>query len=225
MQLLAKTTIRTFLTFALLAPAAAFAGPIVYDIKDGSSGGFTAGWLHSATSNASGGYWMNGNIASISGEITIDWSSGAASGSVSTDAGDTDFGQGSGDWELEITGGSTTGTGIFAGGVDLLVSLDYDLFLNGSTTAKDSGTFYFADRNFTGQVNSANDSEIYLWGNNWLNKAGGSNVDRDIHIAAGGIAMGIDLYGAARPVPEPTVLFIFGTGLLGLALRRRLKLV
>lgn len=225
MQLLAKTTIRTLLTFALLAPAAAFAGPIVYDIKDGSSGGFTASWLHAATGAASGGYWKSGDKASISGEIIINWDTGEASGSVSTDATDTNFGQGSGDWELKIIGGKTEGVGIFAGGDDLLVSLDYDLFLGGSTTAYDSGTFYFAERSFTGDVNSATNSEIYLWGNNWLNSAGSSNQDRIDHIAAGGIALGIDLYGTGTPVPEPAALFIFGTGLLGLALSRRRKLV
>ena len=74
MQLLAKTTIRTFLTFVLLAPAVAFAGPIVYDIKDGSSGGFTASWLHAATSSESDGYWMNGDkdvFESVQGRLLV----------------------------------------------------------------------------------------------------------------------------------------------------------
>lgn len=223
MNFFSKAITKSTFILALLVPTAVFASPIVYDIKDGNSGGFSASWLHAGTGSASGGYWKNGNKASISGEITIDWSTGAAFGSISTDAGDTDFGQGSGNWELVITGGSNTGTGIFAGGVDLLLSLDYDLFLNGSSTAADSGTFYFADLNFTGDVNSASNSEIYLWGNNWLNENGGSNIDRTNHISGGGIALGIDLYGTGSPVPEPTMLLILGTGLLGLSLRRRRK--
>jgi len=196
-------------------PGIALAAPITYDITDGASGGFTASWLHAATGSQSQGFYKNGDKASISGSITIDWATGAASGSLATDTpSDTNFGQGSGSWVLDITGGSVADIGAFNNGDSLLLSLDY-LLSDGTTSS--TGTFYFADSNFTGDVNSATDSEIYLWGNNWFNQNG--TGDKTTFVGAGGIALGIDLYGSA--VPEPGFLLLLGMGLIGLGLRRK----
>ena len=225
MKLLGKTALRSLFTLALLAPAATFAAPITYDITDITDGSFSASWLHAAESSFADGYFMNGDKASISGTLTIDWIAGTASGSVSTDdAADTDFGGGSGDWLMNFTGatlptsaGGTFGDQFF-GGDDLLIALDYELFLDSASSPDYTGTFYFADRTFAGAANSGRDSnEIFLWGNNWFNEFGDEEDKNTVDFA-----LGIDLYGIAA-VPEPTSLFLLGSGLLGLSLRRRRK--
>ncbi len=205
------------LTLACL-PGIALAAPITYDITDGSSGGFTASWLHAGTGAQSAGFYMNGNKASISGSITIDWATGAASGSLSTDTpSDTNFGQGSGSWVVDILGGSVADIGTFNNGDSLLLSLDYLLSVDG--VASSTGTFYFADSTFTGDVNSATNSEIYLWGNNWFNQNGTADKTAFELANGAGSALGIDLYGTA--VPEPGILLLLGMGLIGLGIRRK----
>lgn len=216
MKFSTKALRNTVIGALALVPSIALAGPITYNITDGSSGSFTASWLHAGTGAESDGFYMNGNKASISGSITIDTDTGAASGSLATDSADTDFGQGSGSWTIDITGGTNVGGTDFASGDSLLLALDYTLS-NGSTSS--TGTFYFADTTFTGDVNSWDEDELYLWGNNWFNENG--TDDRDDFVAGGGIALGIDLYGAKVDVPEPSILLIFGLGLTGLGLRRR----
>lgn len=214
MKIALRNTLKACLLMAAFVPGIALAGPISYDIGNGSSGGFSASWLHAATGAHSGGFYMNGDKASIEGEITIDWSTGAASGSLFTDESDTDFGEGSGSaagWILDITGGTTTG-GTFANGADLLIALDYSLsHADGSNTT--TGTFYFADHPFAGDANSASPSEIYLWGNNWFND--GTTPKPSTY------ALGIDLYGTGTPVPEPGILLLLGSGLLGMGLLRK----
>ncbi len=218
MKISSKLFRNTLIALATLLPGVALAAPISYDITDGSSSGFSASWLHSANSSHSAGFYMNGNKASISGNIVIDWSTGAASGSIATDAADTDFGSGSGSWVMNITGGTTTDSRTFNNGDSLLLALDYVLS-NGSSSS--TGTFYFADTTFAGAANSATASQIYLWGNNWFNENGSS--DRTAFVGAGGIALGIDLYGEGTPVPEPSVLLLLGMGLTGLGFYRKRK--
>lgn len=215
MKLLGKAA-RLLFALSLLAPAATFAAPIVYDISTSGSGGFPFSFMNSANEDEVDGFWLGGEFeTSISGSLSIDWDDGTASGTITTSG---DFGQDAGSWVMEIIGGGLgDGFAYFSDGSPLLLSLDYTLELDG--TGFDAGTLYFADRSFGGDANTGGvgASEIYLVGNNWYNEFG------DEKEFLSGPAFAIGIYGVSS-VPEPAPLVMLGMGLLGMALRRRRKL-
>lgn len=215
MKLLGKAA-RIVFALSLLAPATTFAAPIVYDISTSGSGGFPFSFMNSANEDDVDGFWLGGEFeTSISGSLSIDWDDGTASGTITTSG---DFGQDAGSWVMSITGGALgDGSDYFADNSPLLLSLDYDLQLDGSDF--DAGTLFFADRNFSGAANTGGvgASEIYLVGNNWYNEFG------DEKEFLSGPAFAIGIYGVAS-VPEPAPLLMLGLGLLGMAIKRRRKL-
>ncbi len=206
-----------YLAAALIAaPLTSYAVPITYNIGAGGGGGFSASWLHTASSAHSGGYYMNGDKAGMTGTLTYDLTDGTASGSI------TGFGETVGgmfdpadSWTLTWTGVSQ-GNETFVGGETDLLSLDYLLSSSGHAS---SGTFYFADKNFAGDANSVSATELFLWGNNWMNETG---ADKAAFVAAGGVALGLDLYGSVA-VPEPGQLALLAIGLIGIGVKRHLS--
>jgi len=208
---------------ALLAlPLASQAVPITYNIGAGSAPGFSASWLHAGSGEmGSTGYFANGMATNMTGSLTLDMADlGSATGLIS---GAGDFGLGVDTWTLEFFGAAANTVMFVDGNIDLL-SIEYDLTSLGGHTS--SGTFYFANRDFNGGnisdgPNYISDSVLYLWGNNWVNATGAS--DRTAFTDAGGIALGLDLYGEAVTVPEPGIAALLAVGLLGLGFIGRLK--
>lgn len=215
-----------FVLIMAIVPAIALSTPITYEIgpDDPDVPGFGASFLHSAGTHTGGGYFANGNTMRISGMLTIDLDTGAASGILTgPGSGDMDFGKGDGEWTLQITGGGKTPGTPFFGGIAELLHLDYELFKD--SASQGTGSFYFADRDFNGgsnpSPNTLSTSQLILWGNNWINTTGDS-TSKD------GVAMplGIDLFGTPTPVPEPTTVALLGIGLVGFAgtaVRRKWK--
>lgn len=217
------------MALVVAAPLTVQAVPVTYDIGSGTQPGFSGSWIHAATSQmGSTGYYANGIAARISGSLTIDFDMGgnatSASGLLS---GTGDFGLGSDTWTIDITGGSSSTAPTFIGGDSLLLSLDYTL--TSASNVSSSGTFYFADRDFNnntadGGPNLIAGNNLYLWGNNWINANGAG--DRDAFVTTGGIdgrntALGMDLFGTVRDVPEPGILALLAIGLIGIGVKRR----
>jgi len=155
--------IKLIATAALVvAPLTSNAIPITYDIGAGTSGNFSGSFLHKAAwKSGMDGYYMSGDAASMSGTLTYDLVSGKALGSI------TGMGEGRGMfnkndlWTLTWTGVSQ-GEKVFNGGIKDLLSLDYDLSNDKGHSSQ--GTFYFADKTFTGSVNSITPDNLLLWG-------------------------------------------------------------
>ncbi len=147
--------------------------------------------------------------------------------------------------KLDITGGKfqlgTGGDGTVGG------YLSYSaLFTTGTTSATQTGNFYFANKFELGSVNGKDPNsttwdgtalKLAVWGNNWTY----SGVDWSFLSALGvaisdttnasGNRMGMDLKVsgvAADPddstVPEPATAFAFGFGLLGLVVTGRRRM-
>ncbi len=178
--------------------------------------GFSATWLHAGTSEMGNtGYYANGVKARMTGSLTLDMDNlASASGSLS---GYGDFGQTPGNWTLDFAG-ATSNSVTFADRNRDLLSLNYTL-TNGDNTFSSTGTFYFANRDFNGGdisngPNYIDPDILYLWGNNWVNQGDTSRQD---FVNAGGVALGLDLYG----VPEPGIAALLAIGLLGMGFKRR----
>lgn len=193
---------------------------VTYRLGAGSAPGFSATWLHAGTSEMGNtGYYANGKKARMTGSLTLDMHDLAlASGSLS---GSGDFGQGIGNWTLDFAGGTSNSVTFADGNMDLL-SLNYTL-TNDINTFSETGTFYFASRDFNGGSisngpNYVDPDILYLWGNNWVNQG---NTSRQDFVNAGGIALGLDLYG----VPEPGIAALLAIGLLGMGFKRRYQSV
>lgn len=205
------------------APLTAQAVPITYDIGSGSAPGFSGSWIHAGTTEmGNSGYFANGAKASLSGVLTLDMDNlASATGSMSATG---DFGLGNDAWTLDVTGGSS-GTETFVGGLTDLLSIDYTLTATGSGFST-MGTFYFVTKDFNnntsdGGPNLITDDLLILWGNNWVNTDGAE--DRTAFTSViGNTALGLDLYGVARDVPEPGVLAMLAMGLVGIGVRRRI---
>lgn len=219
-------------TIAVLitAPLAGHAMPTTYDIGAGSAPGFTASYLHAGTTQmGSTGYYANGAKIGVTGSLTIDMADLA--GTYGEITGSGDFGQGVDDWTIFFTGASAGLIDLYDNGVTTvkdLITLDYVL-LDSSDDILSEGSFYFANRDFNGGSisdgpNYIDSSVLYLWGNNWINISGGSD-NRDNFVDAGGLPLGLDLYGVAYTdtVPEPGIAALLAIGLVGFGFKRRLK--
>jgi len=203
-------------------PAVSQAVVTTYNIQSGTAPSFSGSWIHSADTEGSTGYFTNGAKRSVTGSLTIDTGDLSQSfGQLLIDDGNFGLGAGS-SWTIDLFNGASNMVSTFLGGEALLLSLDYTITGTDNTNApvSNSGTFYFANRDFTGDTNITNgpnyfnDSILYLWGNNWINKLGAINKpERN--------TLGLDLYGVA--VPEPTIALLLGLGLLGIASRKLIK--
>ena len=181
-------------------------GPDVPDVP-----GFAGSYLH-ATSGTDI-FSMNCPCVAINGQITLDFDNlASASGQMSGNG--TLYGR-TGEWTIDITGAGDTGT--FGNGLDVLLSLAYDVLFDGN--AYSSGTFYFARKDFNGPADPSPNSidpgsRMILWGNNWL----------DVNERAGIVGshqFGIDLFATRVPEPAPGALLIGAISLV--LLRRRLR--
>jgi len=193
-----------------ILPLTSQAIPVTYKITSGNTGNFSGTFLHTAAHRCNqGGYYVCGDSAKLKGTLTFDLDDNTASGSISGKGTNTDMFNATDTWTLTWTGVSA-GTQLFVGGETDLLSLDYNLV--SSAGYNENGTFYFADKIFTGLANSITEDELYLWGNNWINATGD---DRGY----GPNWLGLDLYGTT--VPEPGVLALLAMGLIGVGATRR----
>lgn len=218
----------------IAVPLASHGVPITYNLGVGSGlQAATDPILDSGSNNT--GYYTNSTKTGMSGSLTLDMADLSSTSGSLTGAGD--FGLGADTWTIDFSGASA-GTVAFVDGDTDLLSLGYTLSSIGGYLS--SGTFYFADRDFNGGTisdgpNYIDPSVLYLWGNNWINASGGS-TDRDTFVApcgggilltlstdCGGTALGLDLYGEARTVPEPGIAALLAMGLLGMVFIRYFK--
>jgi len=199
-------------------PAVSQAVAITYDIQNGSAPSFSGSWIHSADNEmGSSGYFTNGTKTRVAGSITITDDLSLSTGQLTATG---NFGSGNDSWTIDLFNGASSTMATFVGGDTLLLSLDYTI-TGSSTGLLDSGTFYFASRDFNSAPisngpNYFDSSVLYLWGNNWINEDG-TDANRPVSTAA----LGLDIYGVA--VPEPTIALLLGLGLLGIASRRLIK--
>ncbi|MCZ6800534.1 MAG: PEP-CTERM sorting domain-containing protein [Nitrospirae bacterium] len=108
-------------------------------------------------------------------------------------------------------------SGSFAQQPNGFVDGELNYILTGGPSAG-SGTFYFDAINFMNNSTGPNrfsETSLVVWANNW-NKEG--NESRPSYGA-----LGVDLKGSIRAVPEPTTLLLIGTGFAGLIGWRYLK--
>ena len=201
---------------AIVLPAHAI--PLVYDIASFSDGGFSASWIHGASSKQTKDgvdYYPGGTkYLSLSGIIEGDYDVGADIFTVSggtLSATGVSAGNGfSGTWSVLIGLGTLIGTTPTASG-----TLAYQI-LKPDSSVYDAGSFHFAPVNFGGAPQTLDTSTLALWGNNWDNSA----MSRQAFINAGGIPLGMDIYGTGRTVPEPATLLILGFALLLISVTR-----
>lgn len=229
-----STPLRLLLSALLFGAAvSAHAVSIRFDLgsPSGSVPGFDASFIHAAGGCRSGSYYMCGDKFRVAGEMTLTGAGLDADDNITHATGVAGFVSGTGsagsdlpdgDWRLDFTTVDFAPAGQLDGSDDVLFTLGYDLFSvdSDTETLKNSGTFYFADRNFTGSAgdhpNSLSLTNLILWGNNWQN---------GVDYKPSSYALGIDLYGAPGSViPLPAAAWLFGSALLGLlGWHRRLR--
>jgi len=180
---------------------AANADPIVYEIESYSTGNYSASWLHQA-SNCSGAgpdtglplCMSGGGLQSIFGTIEGDLVAGL----------------------LTITGGqlSIGGTAYDVLGGFLGAFGDGNIW---SIDIESHGRFLFENIAMgSAGPNSFDGQELILWGQNI-----GAYYCAQNQCVDNLTPWGIDLYGKAVAVPEPSTLILFGFGLLGIGFAKR----
>lgn len=206
------------LTFSLSVSAAPV--PISYEIGPYSEGGFSASFVHTAESgkmyrNGKVWYTAGDKLGSITG--TLD---GALDGDTLLFHASTlsilDIAGPLGAYDLEILGGKIK-LGDPAGGF-----LKYSI-TDGIDTFSE-GTFVFPFADF-GAPNRFDETELVLWGQNFIQKAGHRYNYNGYRCKDDFIELGIDLYGFNEPVPtpEPATLAMMGIGLGAIGVARRRK--
>ena len=191
--------------------ANALAEPVQITIGPYSVPGFSASWVHTASSKMNVGgidFWPGGSTLhsnSLTGVLTA------------TRTGATNLSNVAGvlsanNVTLVITGGEFSTGGAITNGEGFL---NFDLTVGADPTI--SGTFHFFDQAFPGPPQQLTSEQLVFWGNNWLN-----NVQtKQQFVGAGGTPLGLDLYASIEPIPEPATLLLLSSGLIGMGLRRR----
>jgi hypothetical protein len=190
-----------------LAPLAASAVPVTYELAAASQGGFSANWLHSADGCRGGAH---NNLFMCSGSSADSFLLGISSGTLTGDYLDGKLNDITGEFKLDsnspferlsITDGKL-GRGMWF--------LDYTLeSLAGSV----SGRFFFEDLNRgEGMPNAYAFDEFKLWGQNLDAYEATKDRNRDISYTP----IGLDLYAVA--VPEPSTLALFALAFAGLSI-------
>ncbi len=206
--------ITIFLTLYLASTTASWAIPLGFEIGPYSTGGFSASWLHSASSSPAASDLDLDNNGS---NDTLYMSPGSQGQLIAL------TGMLGGDWDgtilSNITGmlnGGSMITGGSLGGAYYDASMNplWYLDLDGA------GTFYFEQIN--GMINQINDDYLLLWGQNEAAYANGPDTCNSNQCASQP-RWGMDLYGKAQALPEPgtALLMMFGLTALIAASRRR----
>jgi len=206
------------LALLLATPTTLWAIPVVYEIGPYATEGYSASWLHTAGGNPSASdldldndgandtLYMSagpgGSIVDVTGTLGGDWDGSILSNITGMLNG------------AMITGGSLGGA-YYSAGMDPLWYLNLD----------GGGTFYFEELNDV--INQITADTLILWGQNTAAYAGNGNCNGangvDYSCAQNGDRLGMDLYGRAKPLPEPGTLALMMLGLASIAagLRRR----
>ena len=198
-----KGFIAGLLTIFLMAPTSLWAMTVGYDIGPYSMPGYSASWLHSATSHqtssdldldndgSNDSLYMSGSTKiALTGMLWGDWDGTVLSnitGMLNDNA---------------VTGGSLGGD-YYTAGMDPLWYLD----------VAGAGTFYFEQLN--SMINQITADYLLLWGQNTAAYLGSDCVDCDER------RWGMDLYGEAKALPEPGTFLLMVLGLLSLPLLSR----
>jgi hypothetical protein len=156
---------------------------------------------------------LTGDLATSAGTLTLSGITGTLTSTLTSAAVSRFGGVVGGNETFTITSGSLSSTS----GGPASGTLSYTL----TGALNKSGTFYFNPIKYLEASNSPNSlttNWLYLWGDNWV--INGNNRPGD------GSALGLDLSGkiapVVSPVPIPAAMWLFGSGLLGLAgLRHR----
>ena len=191
---------------------------ITIDIESGSGGGFSYSGIHEATGCSNAGLYMCGNKLywPLTGTLNAVLNTNGIT-SLTNITGTLNAPQGT----MIISNGELSNASGKASGF-----LNYEL----TDTLTETGTFYFVGAQMccsgapNGGPNNLTASGFTLWGNNWdVDAAQGFN-SRQYVMDNGMTPLGIDLVGGQyTPTPEPSTMFLFGSGLAGLAAWRYRK--
>ena len=206
---------------------------ILSPVKDN---GFHFSYEHTAErSDPTGTYYYGGELtAALSGELTGDLTGGVLtiSGGELLRLAKSDGTVPLNDAPYDLTLGTMRLKGVLdfrnqdLNDESLLGSLHYETF-DADGVQTDSGTWYFANRDFSNAThrpnNLSDEGDLRLWGNNWPNHRG--LIDRASYAPNLRERLGIDLGGrvVTQPIPEPTsvILFVAGGLIVGGAVVRR----
>lgn len=190
----------------LAAPVSLWAVPVGYDIGPYSNSEYSASWLHSAggctgssdmdldNSGSNDTLYMcpgsGGTKTALTGMLFGDWDGTILSGITGMLNG------------YDVTGGSLGGD-YYTNNMDPLWYLD----------VSGKGRFYFEKIN--SMINQITSDYLLLWGQNtaaYVGDNGNCYMDDCAQQS-----WGLDLYGTAKPLPEPGTLMLMLLGLLSLA--------